>query len=141
MPIFIYHKKINNDHLINTNFIATVYIMVYIPCKVIRKPFANRHYEQIKFVVNFDWLDLSKLKDFEIEVYNILKENPFDKDNRAKVISENIKNRIELLQKYINKAIWKIIIYILALNEKFNLQFLIEKKSIYIKAFNTYRNF
>ena len=49
-----------------------------IPCKVLCKPFANRHYEQINFVKNFDWLDLSKLKGFENEVYNILKENKFD---------------------------------------------------------------
>lgn len=74
-----------------------------IPCKVLCKPFANRHYEQINFVKNFDWLDLSKLKGFENEVYNILKENKFDNDDRAKVISNIFANRIELLQKYITK--------------------------------------
>lgn len=74
-----------------------------IPCKVLCKPFANRHYEHIKFVKNFDWLDLSKLKGFENEVYNILKENKFDNDDLAKVISKKFANRIELLQKYITK--------------------------------------
>lgn len=77
----------------------------FIPYKIICKPFANRHYEQIKFVKNFDWLDLRKLDGFENDVYDILKQNPFFLDDRAKVISNNFKNRIMLLQKYIDKRL------------------------------------
>lgn len=71
--------------------------------KDISKPFANRHYKQIKFVSNFDWLELNKLEGFENEMKKIFDESPYISQKRQEIICENFKKRIRLLQKYINE--------------------------------------
>ncbi|KAK8835499.1 hypothetical protein M9Y10_046120 [Tritrichomonas musculus] len=71
--------------------------------KDISKPFANRHYKQIKFVSNFDWLELNRLEGFENEMKKIFDESPYISQKRQGIICENFKKRIRLLQKYINE--------------------------------------
>lgn len=74
-----------------------------VKAKDISKPFANRHYKQIKFVSNFDWLELNKLEGFENEMKKIFDESPYISQKRQEIICENFKKRIRLLQKYINE--------------------------------------
>ena len=65
------------------------------------KPFAKRHYLQIKFVTDFSWLDFEKLKDFDKEVEQILN-NSWDTKDRIEGILNFIRHRIDLLKIYID---------------------------------------
>ena len=63
------------------------------------KPFEEYENVQINLVKNFSWLDISKLDGFVDEVKDILSSNKLLSNERINKIVEQIKIRIE----YINK--------------------------------------
>ena len=66
--------------------------------------FCTKLYEQLEYVTDFDWLDLSKLKDFSTEIYNILKHSLYISDDRCQFICQAFERRIELLEQYIEQS-------------------------------------
>ena len=72
-------------------------------CKDFCKPYANRHYKQIKLISNFDWLNLQRLNNFEQEMNEILQQSPYISEKRQKIICDCFKNRLRLLRKYIDE--------------------------------------
>ncbi len=65
--------------------------------KTTSKPFKNTHYEQIKLVSSFDWLDLKLLKGVDEEIAGILKDSPFIDLCRKDILCSAVKERITLL--------------------------------------------
>lgn len=76
----------------------------FIPnCKDFCKPYANRHYKQIKLTSISNWPDIELLNGFEEEIKTILNQSPFISEQRQIIICDNFKNRLRLLQKYVKE--------------------------------------
>jgi len=70
--------------------------------KLTCKPFKQDHYEQIKLVTSFDWLDLSVLDGIEDEVRDIFRGSLFVDEARCNAICQALRGRIDQLQKIIH---------------------------------------
>lgn len=68
------------------------------------KPFKNKHDDQIKLVRSFDWLDLSKLKGFNEEVGEFLKNAIYIDGQRRDEIIRALDIRINMLEQIINNS-------------------------------------
>lgn len=62
------------------------------------KPFECRHFEQIKYVTNIDWLDFNALDDSENDMRKVFQTSPFMSQERIDSICKKFKQRIELLK-------------------------------------------
>lgn len=71
------------------------------------KPFSSLHYQQIKYISNFDRFDLNSIKEesFIEEITDILKQNQNIDEDRANAIILKFKEKICLLEKLINAKI------------------------------------
>ncbi len=69
--------------------------------KLAAKPFTRSHYEQIKLVSSFEWLDLSALKGFPEECREILSDSPFMDDARIDTLCSAVTDRINLLEEIV----------------------------------------
>ena len=67
------------------------------------KPFKPTHYEQIKLVSSFDWLDLEALKGIDEEFSEILKGSEYIDDERRSKLCGALKDRVALLSDIVNK--------------------------------------
>lgn len=65
------------------------------------KPFKPTHYEQIKLVSSFDWLDMAALKDLEEECDEILIDAEFIDKERRSALCSALRDRINLLGQII----------------------------------------
>lgn len=72
------------------------------------KPFKNSHFEQIKLVTSFDWINFDALDNVDDEIYTVL--NRADSDiidsARKEKIVLSIKNRIKYLKNLANDNSW-----------------------------------
>ncbi|MDE7293164.1 MAG: HipA domain-containing protein [Oscillospiraceae bacterium] len=67
------------------------------------KPFKSRHIEQLKLVTSFDWLEFSKLKGIDEEIFGVMSEHSAISllgEMRYKDISRFISRRISETQKF-----------------------------------------
>ena len=65
------------------------------------KPFKNTHFEQLKLVTSFDWINFKALENIDDEILNILSKankNIIDEARKRKIVS-SINNRIDYLKK------------------------------------------
>lgn len=66
------------------------------------KPFKKHFNEQLRLVSSFDGIDLKKLDGIENEIYNIMMTGKeFITEQRAEMIAENIRRRIDNLNEFI----------------------------------------
>lgn len=63
--------------------------------------FCTKLYEQLDYIDNFDWLDLTKLNGISNEISTILNQSPYISKDRCQFICQAIEKRIEILAKYI----------------------------------------
>lgn len=73
------------------------------------KPFKNTHFEQLKLVTSFDWINFKALENIDDEILNILSKankNIIDEARKMKVVS-SINNRIDYLKKLSLEKNWK----------------------------------
>lgn len=70
--------------------------------KINCKPFKNNHEDQIKLVTDFDWVDLSSLKNIEEEYREIVKDSLFVDEARTNAICFAFRERVTMLQEVIN---------------------------------------
>lgn len=71
--------------------------------KLTSKPFKTTHYEQIKLVTSFDWLDLKALNGIEDEVDEILSSSEYIDLARRTKLCNAIKERVALLSDIVSK--------------------------------------
>lgn len=69
--------------------------------KLPAKPFKNTHYEQIKLVTSFNWLDLTALKGLPDECRAILSDSPFMDVTRINALCGALSDRIRLLEEFV----------------------------------------
>jgi hypothetical protein len=62
------------------------------------KPFRKWHSEQIRLIKNYKWLDFSKLKDIDGEIFQILESNVSLEKSRKEAMCRGIDKRIETLE-------------------------------------------
>lgn len=77
--------------------------------KVTCKPLKTDHEEQLKLVKSFNWLDLSKLDGIEEELREIMSGSLFADEARQDALCTALRQRIEMLQQFIQtsaKQIW-----------------------------------
>ena len=75
---------------------------------IVCKPFKKTHFEQLRLVTSFDWIDFNALNNIDNEILGILNdadENLIDDARKQKIIS-SINQRIEYIH---NLALKKII--------------------------------
>lgn len=73
------------------------------------KPFKNTHFEQLKLVTSFDWINFKALENIDDEILNILSKankNIIDEARKRKIVS-SINNRIDYLKKLSLEKNWK----------------------------------
>lgn len=73
------------------------------------KPFKNTHFEQLKLVTSFDWINFKALENIDDEILNILSKankNIIDEARKRKIVS-SINNRIDYLKKLSLKKNWE----------------------------------
>lgn len=75
---------------------------------IVCKPFKKTHFEQLKLVTSFEWIDFDALKNIDDEIYDIL--NCADKylidDLRKQKIVQSINNRIQYVQELAQTNKW-----------------------------------
>ncbi len=71
--------------------------------KLKSKPFKTTHYEQIKLVTSFDWLDIKALNGIDEEVYEILSGSQYIDLARRTKLCNAIKERVDLLSDIASK--------------------------------------
>ncbi|MBO0995621.1 HipA domain-containing protein [Bacillus sp. SD088] len=76
--------------------------LIHADGKINCKPFKNNHEDQIKLVTDFDWVDLSSLKNIEEEYREIVKDSLFVDEARTDAICFAFCERVTMLQEVIN---------------------------------------
>lgn len=69
------------------------------------KPFKKNHLDQLKLVTDTSWVDFDKLSDIEEvikEVMSVEEANELIDERRINAISEAVRSRIEVLQKFVH---------------------------------------
>lgn len=76
---------------------------------IVCKPFKKTHFEQLKLVTSFDWIDFDALKNIDNEILGILNdadENLIDDARKRKIIS-SINQRIEYIHNLAMEKTWQ----------------------------------
>jgi hypothetical protein len=68
------------------------------------KPFKNNHYEQIKLVKDFSWLDIKKIDDIDEEFAELLKSYPTINKTRKDSLCGALKSRVKRLNDIVDGA-------------------------------------
>lgn len=77
---------------------------------IVCKPFKKTHFEQLRLVTSFDWIDFDALKNIDNEILGILSDadvNLIDDARKQKVIS-SINQRIEYIHNLALEKTWQI---------------------------------
>lgn len=69
------------------------------------KPFKTNHYDQIKLVSDYDWLEIDKLKGIDEEFSEILKTSEYIDSARRDALCNALNMRIEMLKNTMNQNI------------------------------------